>query len=155
MASLITSDTNINNKEDCSTFATRHNSPDFNEDKIKILVAEDNRPNQDVIKGFLLEICQCEIDFAKDGREAIKMASSKKYDLCLMDLQMPVMDGIEATKFIREHVSRSLHIVAVTAAVLPEDKEKSLKAGMNGFLTKPIDFDELKSVIDMHIKKEI
>lgn len=117
----------------------------------KILVVEDNESNQILIKDVLESICTCEISFAFNGREAIKLVSSANYDICFMDLQMPVMGGLEATKIIREHISKELPIIAFTAMVFPEDKEKALKAGMNGFITKPIDFNELKLCIEKFI----
>ena len=120
---------------------------------VKILLAEDNESNRLLIQEILNSLGGYQIEFAENGREAVKLVGSKSYDLCLMDIQMPVMGGIEATKIIREHVSRDLPIVALSAAVLPEDKEKALNAGMNDFLKKPINFNELQACINKHLKK--
>jgi two-component system sensor histidine kinase/response regulator len=109
----------------------------------KILLAEDNELNQEVALG-LLEDAKMSIELAANGEEAVRMASTKKYDLVLMDMQMPVMDGVTATKAIRSKPELSnLPIIAMTANVMAADREKCIEAGMNDHVAKPIDPDEL------------
>ncbi|MFT5208149.1 MAG: PAS domain S-box-containing protein [Candidatus Omnitrophota bacterium] len=111
----------------------------------KILVAEDNLINQELIKALMVEI-HCEVDIASNGKEAVEKCATNDYSMILMDLQMPVMGGIDATKEIRKSNS-DIPIIALTAAVMKEDKENSFMAGMNDFLTKPIQIETLQSII--------
>ena len=93
------------------------------------------------------------IDVAANGEDAVRMASTKKYDLVLMDMQMPVMDGVTATKAIRSKPQLSnLPIIAMTANVMAADREKCIEAGMNDHVAKPIDPDELFTVMLRWIK---
>lgn len=110
----------------------------------KILLVEDNKINQIVVEG-LLEDLDMEVDIASNGQEAVEQARSKRFDLILMDLQMPVMDGFEAAKTIRliEGCER-VPIVALSAAVMQKDKELTSEAGMNAHLSKPIHKEELE-----------
>ena len=108
-----------------------------------ILVVEDNELNQEVALGLLLDE-GFEVDVASDGREAIKMINQNHYDIVLMDMQMPVMDGVDATIEIRKNLKfNSLPIVAMTANAMLQDREKCKQAGMNDFISKPIDPEEL------------
>jgi CheY-like chemotaxis protein len=89
---------------------------------------------------------------AADGTEGVDLASAMQPDLILMDVRMPVMDGLEATQRIREVTAlASVPIIAVSAGVAPEEQARSLAAGANGFLTKPIDHDELLRTIARHL----
>jgi CheY-like chemotaxis protein len=118
----------------------------------KILLAEDNELNQEVALG-LLEDAKMSIEVAANGEEALRMASTKKYDLVLMDMQMPVMDGVTATKAIRSKPQLiNLPIIAMTANVMAADREKCIEAGMNDHVAKPIDPDELFAVLLRWIK---
>lgn len=118
----------------------------------KVLLAEDNTINQEIILG-LLEHSNIELDIASDGREAIVMFRSKKYALILMDIQMPFMDGYEATKIIREE-DKYIPIVALTANAMKEDMEKSAQAGINAHLNKPIEVKKLYKILLRYISKE-
>ena len=110
---------------------------------IKILLVEDNKVNQLVAMG-LLEDYKVDIDIANNGQEAVDMASAEIYDVILMDLQMPVMDGFEATKIIRTYTDyTSTPIFALSAAVMQEDKKLTKEAGMDEHLAKPIDKEVL------------
>jgi PAS domain S-box-containing protein len=112
-----------------------------------ILVVEDNTTNQLVARGFL-EKMGLIVDIANDGLEAVEKTASHNYDLILMDLQMPNMDGFEATRKIRSMESGgSLPIIAMTAAVLQKDRDASHAAGMNGHIAKPIHVEELVSTL--------
>ncbi len=85
----------------------------------RILLAEDNEINQEIVSG-LLENSKIELDIAKNGREAVDMFKRGKYTLILMDIQMPVMDGYEATKIIRQ-IDSDIPIIAITANAMKED----------------------------------
>ena len=113
---------------------------------IRCLVAEDNRINQKVIIR-LLEKHGISTDLAENGDEAVKMAQQNEYDLILMDMQMPIKDGITATEEIRRLPIRQPIIVALTANAFAEDREKCFAAGMSDFLSKPISREDLDRVL--------
>lgn len=113
---------------------------------MRILVAEDNEVNQLLIRE-LLELQGIQVEIAGNGKEAVDMVKANGYDLCLMDIHMPVMSGIEATRAIRREVSEDFPIIALSAAVMREDIEKGYEAGMNDYLHKPIEMDKLKKAI--------
>ena len=117
---------------------------------ITILVAEDNKMNQSLLS-MLLEDSKLALDFAQDGQIAVDMFKEKNYDLVLMDIQMPNMNGYEATQLIRETNSH-VPIIALSANVMREDIEKSLNAGMNGHLAKPIDTLKLYTTLLKFLK---
>jgi signal transduction histidine kinase len=109
----------------------------------KVLLVEDIALNR-LIAQSLLEQAGLIVDYAVNGLDATKMVLQKEYDLIVMDIQMPVMDGFEATKIIRSNPEYSnTPIIAVTANVTPEEKALCIAAGMNSHLTKPIQFEEL------------
>ena len=114
--------------------------------KIRVLVVEDKMANQKLMKVYL-DMYGCISDFANDGQLVIEKIRTNTYDLCLMDLQMPVMGGIEATQIIRREIDQDLPIIALTAAAMKEDEAESLKSGMNDYLTKPINREKLKEQI--------
>ena len=120
-----------------------------------ILLVEDNTTNQEIIKG-LLETSSINIDIANNGVQAVQMFESnpKKYELILMDMQMPIMDGIEATKIIRM-MNKDIPIIALTANAMKEDIEKTKKAGMNKHLSKPIEVEALYSTLLKYISKKV
>ena len=119
----------------------------------KILLTEDNKTNQEIILG-LLEESGIAIDIANNGAEAVKMFQEHKdYELILMDLQMPVMDGYEATKRIRSE-DKKIPIVALTANAMKEDIEKTASVGMNEHLNKPIDVEKLYATLLKYISKK-
>ncbi len=111
----------------------------------KILLAEDNHINQEIILG-LLEGSGIEIEIADNGQEAVALNSSKSFDLILMDLQMPIMDGYAATKIIRED-NPNIPIIALTANAMTADVEKTRLAGMQEHLNKPIEVEKLYAVL--------
>ena len=118
----------------------------------RVLLAEDNELNQEVALG-LLKDAHMSIDVAENGEVAVRMVGNHKYDLVLMDMQMPVMDGVAATKAIRSNPQfRALPIVAMTANVMANDREKCIEAGMNDHVAKPIDPDELFAALLRWIK---
>lgn len=123
-----------------------------------ILVAEDDAVNRKVITSFLA-LLHVSYDVVSNGREAVKAFKANKYDLVLMDIQMPHMDGVEATLKIRSlEITKELKmtpIIALTANALKEDKEKCLKAGMDDYITKPITKAKIKNVLEAYFKKKL
>jgi len=118
-----------------------------------ILLVEDNKTNQEIISG-LLENSGIKIDIANDGNEAVKKyKQNKDYELILMDLQMPIMDGYQATKIIRDE-NKEIPIIALTANAMKEDVEKTKQAGMNEHLNKPIDVEKLYATLLKYISKK-
>jgi PAS domain S-box-containing protein len=115
---------------------------------MNILIAEDNTINQKLIVR-VLKILGVEADIANNGLEALNAVLKKKYDIVLMDIQMPEMDGYEATRRIRTDVSKTNQpiIIAMTANALQGDQEKCIEAGMNDYMSKPILIDEVKRMI--------
>ncbi|MCL1854239.1 MAG: response regulator [Clostridia bacterium] len=122
----------------------------------RILLAEDVEINREIVRA-LLEPAQLEIECAVNGAEAVRLfnAAPERYDMILMDLQMPEMDGLTATRRIRASNTaraREIPIVAMTANVFKEDIEKCMAAGMNGHIGKPIDSDELFKKLKLNLR---
>jgi len=124
-------------------------------DGFRLLLVEDNEINQEIAKAILEDVGFA-VDIANNGKEAIEAFNSKAYDLIFMDIRMPVMDGIESTREIRqierentEHGMEPVHmpIIAMTANAMEEDRNATLAVGMNGHLAKPINLDELSKVL--------
>jgi two-component system, sensor histidine kinase and response regulator len=119
----------------------------------RILLVEDNEINQEVAIGQL-EDAEAFVDLAENGEIAVQMIRGGDYDAVLMDMQMPVMDGIEATRIIRSDARfETLPIIAMTANALASDRVLCLDAGMNDHIAKPIDPDQLFSVLLRWIKR--
>lgn len=118
----------------------------------KILLVEDNSTNQEIITG-LLEYSGIFIDIANNGKEAVEKFKANAYELILMDLQMPVMDGYEATKIIRE-INKEIPIIALTANAMKEDIEKTSTVGMNEHLNKPIEVEKLYETLLKYVSKK-
>lgn len=119
----------------------------------RILVAEDNLINQQVIREFL-KLSGVEVEIANNGLEALQCLKNNTYDLILMDVHMPDMDGTEATKQIRQQsIYTSLPIIALTAGVTMEERENCINSGMNDLINKPINPEELVAVLSYWITK--
>jgi len=117
---------------------------------MKVLVAEDNPVNQKLAVKLLQKMGHA-VTPASTGREAVSLSQTEKFDLILMDVQMPEMDGLEATACIRQcEKSTDCHIpiIAMTAHAMKGDRERCLCAGMDGYLSKPINQSELADTID-------
>lgn len=116
----------------------------------RVLLAEDNPVNQEVAREMLLSL-GCAVDLATNGEEAVLMAGRTRYDLIFMDWQMPVMDGLEATRALR--VSETLQhltpipVVAMTAHAMDSDREQCLAVGMNDYLSKPFSYEGMTQVL--------
>lgn len=116
---------------------------------LEILLVEDNKVNQKLALR-LLERLGCQARVAESGIEALELLDTQKFDLILMDCQIHLMDGYEATRRIREreHSNRHIPIVAITANAMESDLKKCLEAGMDSYLTKPIDFNKLRDALE-------
>lgn len=123
---------------------------DFKADKI--LIVEDNTTNQLVLLGLLEDYVK-EMDIANNGQEAVDMFEKGKYELILMDLQMPVMDGYAAAKIIRTK-DKEIPIIALSANAMKEDTQKSKAVGMNEHLTKPINVEMLFEILNRYVNKD-
>ena len=117
--------------------------------RMQILVAEDNPVNQAVIERMLRRL-GCSADLVSDGIEALRQVQVAPYDLVLMDIQMPGVDGLEATRRIRSlsTAHSRIPIVALTASASVEDRETSVAAGMNDYLSKPLALEALRKVLE-------
>ncbi|WP_144241177.1 PAS domain-containing hybrid sensor histidine kinase/response regulator [Fimbriimonas ginsengisoli] len=117
---------------------------------LRILLAEDNEVNV-LVAQRMIEWCGCTADVAEDGLRAIAMCAENEYDLILMDVQMPLCDGLEATRAIRSREAltggRRVPVVALTANAMREDRDECLAAGMDGFLAKPITLGALSQTL--------
>jgi PAS domain S-box-containing protein len=117
----------------------------------RVLLAEDNPVNVMVAK-LILEQCGCTVDVAENGMRAIAMAAAESYDLVMMDVQMPICDGLEATRAIRQTEEqegrRRLPIYALTANAMGEDREACLAAGMDGFIPKPVRIPDIEQALE-------
>ncbi len=124
-------------------------SPDLS--GARVLVAEDNEINQLVIRA-LLDKCNVEVAMVINGKEAVNQVARQRPDFVLMDIQMPVMDGVEACKLIKQQ-HPTLPVIALTANVLTEDRQKYQHAGFDGYIAKPIEQKVLWQVIAEHAPK--
>ncbi len=114
---------------------------------LRVLLAEDNPINQKVAEQMLKKL-GCKPDVANNGRETIHMMSEKEYDLIFMDVQMPEVDGLEATRLIRVNSDiNQPYIVAMTANVMQEDRETCRSAGMDDFVAKPVRLGEVSKAL--------
>ena len=120
----------------------------------RVLLAEDNEINQQVARE-LLEAAGLVVDIAANGREAVHLARTRPYDIVLMDIQMPVLDGIAATRELRAETRfAALPILAMTAHAMAGDRDRSLEAGMNDHVVKPIDPDTLYAALQRWIRPQ-
>lgn len=120
----------------------------------KILICEDNEKNRRLMKD-LLEYHGYEVYLAENGEEGIEMAKKVKPVLILMDMQMPVLDGFEAIKKIRQdNEIKHIKIIGVTSFAMPTDKERVLQAGADYYIAKPIDTRALPEIIKKVIEGE-
>jgi osomolarity two-component system sensor histidine kinase NIK1 len=114
----------------------------------RVLVVEDNVVNQKVAQRFLQRL-GCEVTLTGDGQQAVELLRQHEFDLVFMDIQMPVMGGLEATRVIRasEQHGRHIPIVALTAHAMVGELDRCLAAGMDDFLTKPLLFENLQAAL--------
>ncbi len=130
-------------------------APDWN---YSALVAEDVETNQRIAKE-MLQLLGCNVVIAKNGNEAVELASANQFDIIFMDCQMPIMDGFQATESIREIERKKnlvkVPIVALTAGISREEERKCIESGMDHFLPKPFTISDLSSVLNAYVKKPI
>jgi CheY-like chemotaxis protein len=113
---------------------------------LRILLVEDNSVNQMIAK-LILKRLGYQVSIANNGLEAVQAVQNHPYDLILMDVQMPSMDGLTATRMIRQKFKSNVRIIAMTANAMPEDRQACLDAGMDDYLSKPIDIQDLARLI--------
>jgi len=127
-------------------------------ENIHVLVAEDNLINQKLIINVLNGI-GIEVSIANNGQEALEYRMNEKYDMIFMDIEMPIMGGMEATgkilSYERNNAKRHIPIIALTANTLAGDKEKYIAAGMDGYLSKPIELDTLRDIFKEYFEERL
>ena len=133
-------------RKDKHQIITRHMAHELLTKSVSVLLVEDNPINQKLMSSLLKKM-GCIFDIAGNGQEAVLRVQEKKYDVVLMDLQMPVMDGFEATGIIRAQAGFDTPIVALTARAFKEDEDKCREIGMSDFLTKPVQMNALRETI--------
>ena len=122
----------------------------------RILVAEDNNISTKVIRGMLGKL-NLNPDTACNGAEALKAMKTQRYDLVLMDCEMPVLDGFSATEQLRawevSHQRVRTPVVALTAHILTEHKERARQAGMDGHMSKPVELSQLRELVEFWVEQ--
>ena len=132
------------------TKAIKKNIPNITQsltkESISIIIAEDDIYNQVLIKEMLLSLGILNIKVVANGKLCVEEIKNNKYDICFMDIKMPVMDGLEACRCIKKF-NPCPFVVAVSASVLESDKNKCFRAGMDGYIPKPIQKEQLESTL--------
>ena len=118
----------------------------------RALVVEDYFVNQEVTQD-ILELMGVDVEVAENGREALELYQNQKYDLIFMDIQMPEMDGYQTTREIRRTEDEGSHvpIIALTANALSGDREKCLEAGMDDYISKPIEVEKIEEILKKYL----
>jgi len=130
-----------------------NSSKEYHFEGAKILLVEDNIINQELVCALLTKI-NVQTEIASDGFEAIEKIKSNKFDLVLMDMQLPEIDGLHTAQIIRKNYSKTeLPIIALTANVSQSNKDQCLSVGMNDYLTKPIETDNLYQILSSYLKE--
>lgn len=134
------------------------NADNFNPQEIRVLLAEDNLINQKVTLFSLNKSGFVQSDLAENGQIALDLYSKQPYDLVLMDIQMPIMDGVESTKRIRQfelenNLPKSI-IIAITANVMEEEKSQYMESGLDDIIAKPLIFEDFLSTIGKYFHKQ-
>jgi CheY-like chemotaxis protein len=124
--------------------------PDLN--GARILLVEDNKVNQ-FLANAMLTSWKAQVDISEDGADAVERVKTGDYDLVLMDLQMPVMDGFEATAVIRNELKLSLPIIGLSANALNDEHERSLQIGMDDYVSKPFKPELLYAIIQGYLRR--
>jgi CheY-like chemotaxis protein len=142
-------------EETSRQIVTQYSVPEDQKQRARILLAEDNIINQKVALRILEKKLGYHADVVTNGKEAIDLLEKFDYDLLLMDCQMPEMDGYEATRNIRDENSpvrnHGIPIIAMTANAMKGDREKCLEAGMDDYISKPINIKRLAEVVDKNL----
>jgi len=128
---------------------------DFDSVSGRILVAEDNKVNRQIIQGIIKDY-PLQVYFAENGREAVDIFTTQKFDLIFMDIHMPELNGMQATKMIREYTEgASIPIIALTADAMQGDKEKYLELGITEYISKPFKKEQIEVCLKRYLPKEI
>lgn len=121
--------------------------------KQKILVVEDNDKNRELVKD-ILDLQGYHVLEARDGAEGVSMAKEHKPDLVIMDIQMPVMDGITAAKIIKnDPATKGITMIALTSFAMKGDRERFMEAGFDDYIAKPIDTRKLPAMVKKYLAK--
>lgn len=119
----------------------------------KILIAEDDRINRNLIIN-ILKIKDYDVIVAKNGKEAVDLCQSQRPDLIIMDIQMPVMGGLEATRIIKSNQEiADIPVLALTALAMKGDEEKIRYAGCDDYITKPVDIETILNKVEKYLRK--
>lgn len=142
----------VNSNSSSITTQKSNNSQSIKQSIVRVLLAEDNPVNQIIAKKMLHRLGYT-IEIVKNGLAAVEAVKNQFYDIIFMDIQMPEMDGIEATHHIRQQFKNTAStcqpwIIAMTANAMKEDRENCLKAGMNDYLSKPVQLHELAAILE-------
>jgi CheY-like chemotaxis protein len=121
---------------------------------LKILLAEDNSTNL-LFMDMLMVQLGYSYDVARNGAEAVSMVKENDYDLILMDIQMPVMNGLEATKIIRKSHNKQITIVGLSANAFQEDVDQAMEMGMDSYITKPLKINEITNIFRSCSEKSV
>ena len=122
-------------------------------DLIRVLVADDNPVNVELIRDHL-ESRGYEVDWAADGDHALAMAATGIYDVMLLDVHMPVYDGVEVMRRLHLRVGRALRVIAITADRLASRREELMRMGVDGYMTKPVNLGRLDAELDRVLGKK-
>jgi CheY-like chemotaxis protein len=126
-----------------------------NHSSCSVLLVEDNKINQKLVQ-LMLSKFDLEAAIAESGQQAVDMAKAEHYDLILMDLHMPGMDGVEATQILKSHFGEACPpIVALTADAMAGSEAEAMEQGLDGYLVKPINTATLRQCISEHTGKEL
>jgi len=121
---------------------------------IRILVADDNAAGRELMR-TLLQMEDYVVYEARDGNEAVEMARRLRPDVVLMDVHMPVLDGIEATRLLREDpLTRSIPVIVLTASATPDERRLAVRAGCVGYLFKPVDMVRFPGQLDQWLRTD-
>jgi PAS domain S-box-containing protein len=147
---------NVQEEEEIKGFIWKDMAKEF---PLKILLAEDNSTNL-LFMDMLMVQLGYDYDVARNGSEAVRMVKESDYDLILMDIQMPVMNGLEATQIIRKSLGEKITIVGLSANAFQEDVDQAMEIGMDSYISKPLKINEITSIIrssseKVNIKKEV
>jgi two-component system CheB/CheR fusion protein len=123
----------------------------YDQSELKIMIADDDQINQE-FGLLLLKLFDYDADIANNGLEVLELLKKQSYDIILMDMQMPEMDGLTTTKIIRESSQTQPWIIAVTANVLERDRQRCLETGMNDYLSKPIMIEDFNNAISKYLE---
>jgi CheY-like chemotaxis protein len=139
---------------DINVKLTAFNNKHHQNNKVKILIAEDNKQNQRVIVNILNYLGYNQIDICEDGVELLNKLINNTYDIAFVDLKMPMMDGIASIKKFKEMCSKNTVLIALTASLSEDVKKKCYEVGMNGFVAKPIDSQCIETIMQLVLNKK-